>query len=76
LRSKVRAVRSDISMSMRIYIHDGEADGKLNPDTRAGLKKYQEAEGLKVTGTLNGITLQKMSIPLTEKQQAMMKATM
>ncbi len=56
--------------------YSGEADGKLNPDTRAGLKKYQEAEGLKITGTLNAVTLQKMSIPLTEKQQAMTKATM
>jgi peptidoglycan hydrolase-like protein with peptidoglycan-binding domain len=53
--------------------YSGESDGKLNPDTRAGLKKYQEAEGLKVTGTLNGVTLQKMNIPLTDKQQAMMK---
>src|SRR5919202_3743330 len=53
--------------------YTGEADGKLNPDTRAGLKKYQEAEGLKVTGTLNAVTLEKMNIPLTDKQQAMTK---
>jgi peptidoglycan hydrolase-like protein with peptidoglycan-binding domain len=58
----------------------GEASGKLDDDTRAGLKKYQEAEGLKVTGTLNAPTLEKMQIPLTdkqketvEKQKAMMK---
>src|SRR6185436_5054946 len=33
----------------------GEETGKLDDDTRAGLKKYQEAEGLKVTGTLNKV---------------------
>lgn len=49
----------------------GEATGKLDTDTRAGLKKYQEAEGIKVTGTLNRVTLEKMIITLTEKQKAM-----
>lgn len=49
----------------------GEQTGKLNPDTRAGLKKYQQAEGIRVTGTLNKLTLEKMGIALTEKQKAM-----
>ena len=49
----------------------GEETGKLDPDTRAGLKKYQEAESLKVTGTLNKVTLEKMGIVLTDKQKAM-----
>jgi hypothetical protein len=35
------------------------------------LRKYQQAEGLKVTGTLNKITLEKMNIALTEKQKTM-----
>ena len=51
--------------------YNGEPVGKLDPDTRAGLRKYQQAEGLKVTGTLNKVTLVKMGITLTEKQQAM-----
>jgi peptidoglycan hydrolase-like protein with peptidoglycan-binding domain len=51
--------------------YSGEETGKLDPDTRAGLKKYQEAEGLKVTGTLNKVTLEKMGITLTDKQKAM-----
>jgi peptidoglycan hydrolase-like protein with peptidoglycan-binding domain len=51
--------------------YSGEATGKLDPGTREGLKKYQSAEQLKVTGTLNKITLEKMSIQLTEKQKAM-----
>ena len=49
----------------------GEQTGKLDPDTRAGLKKYQEAEGLKVTGTLNKVTLEKMGITLTDRQKTM-----
>jgi len=45
--------------------------GKLDAATRAGLKKYQEAEGVKVTGTLNKLTLDKMGITLTDKQKTM-----
>jgi peptidoglycan hydrolase-like protein with peptidoglycan-binding domain len=48
-----------------------EATGKLDTETRAGLKEYQKAEGLKITGTLNKLTLEKMGIGLTEKQKAM-----
>ena len=51
--------------------YNGDQTGKLNADTREGLKKYQQAEGLKVTGTLNKITLEKMGIALTDKQKAM-----
>jgi len=47
----------------------GEQTGKLDDATREGLKKYQEANGLKVTGTLNQATLEKMGIPLTDKQK-------
>jgi peptidoglycan hydrolase-like protein with peptidoglycan-binding domain len=49
--------------------YNGEQTGKLDDDTRAGLQKYQQAEGLKVTGTLNKVTLEKMGIALTEKQK-------
>lgn len=49
----------------------GDQTGTLDAATRAGLKKYQEAEGLKVTGTLNKLTLEKMAIALTEKQRTM-----
>ena len=51
--------------------YTGEQVGKLNADTRAGLRKYQQAEGLKATGTLNKATLVKMGITLNEKQKAM-----
>lgn len=51
-------------------MYAGEETGKLDDATRAALKKYQEANDLKVTGTLNQITLEKMVIALTEKQKA------
>jgi peptidoglycan hydrolase-like protein with peptidoglycan-binding domain len=51
--------------------YTGEPIGKLDQATRDGLKKYQQAEGLKVTGTLNKVTLEKMGIALTDKQKAM-----
>jgi peptidoglycan hydrolase-like protein with peptidoglycan-binding domain len=48
----------------------GDVSGKLDDATRASLKKYQEANGLKVTGTLNQVTLEKMGIALTDSQKA------
>ena len=51
--------------------YQGEATGKLDADTRAGLKKYQAAENIRATGTLNKVTLEKMNIQLTEKQKTM-----
>jgi hypothetical protein len=33
---------------------------KLDDATRDGLREYQRAEGLKVTGTMNNVTLAKM----------------
>jgi len=51
--------------------YNGDQTGKLGADTRDGLKKYQQAESLKVTGTLNKVTLEKMGIALTDKQRVM-----
>ena len=48
----------------------GEETGKLDDQTRDGLKKYQQAENIKVTGTLNKLTLEKMGVTLTDKQRA------
>jgi peptidoglycan hydrolase-like protein with peptidoglycan-binding domain len=70
-----RANKDQINQAQAILkergFYSGEQTGKLNAETRAGLKKYQVAEGLKVTGTLNKITLAKMGIALTDKQKAM-----
>jgi membrane-bound lytic murein transglycosylase B len=70
-----RANKDQIKEAQKILkdrgFYSGEQTGKLDTDTRAGLKKYQGAEGLKVTGTLNRVTLEKMGIALTDKQKAM-----
>src|SRR6476661_840678 len=50
-------------------IYAGEATGKLDDPTREGLRKFQSANGVKVTGTLNQATLEKMGIALTDKQK-------
>lgn len=70
-----RANKDQIKQAQKILkdrgFYAGEEIGKLDDDTRAGLKKYQAAEGLKVTGTLNKVTLEKMGVVLTDKQRAM-----
>lgn len=70
-----RASKEQIKQAQSIVkergFYAGEQTGKLDADTRAGLKKYQAAENLKVTGTLNKMTLEKMGIALTDKQKIM-----
>lgn len=52
-------------------MYSGDATGKLDDPTREGIKKWQTANGVKVTGTLNKETLEKMGIMLTDKQKEM-----
>ena len=52
-------------------LYSGEETGKLDDATREGIKKFQTANGVKVTGTLNKETLVKMDIMLTDKQKEM-----
>ncbi len=70
-----RATKDQIKQAQAILkqrgFYGGSETGVLDTDTRAGLKKYQEAEGVKATGTLNRMTLEKMNIILTDKQKAM-----
>ena len=70
-----RATREQINQAQAILkergFYAGEQLGKLDDATREGLRKYQQAEGLRVTGTLNKVTLEKMNIALTEKQKTM-----
>ena len=70
-----RATKEQINQAQAILkergFYAGEQLGKLDDATRDGLRKYQQAEGLKVTGTLNKVTLQKMNITLTDKQKTM-----
>lgn len=70
-----RATKEQINQAQAILkergFYGGEQLGKLDDATRDGLRKYQQAEGLKITGTLNKVTLEKMNIALTEKQKTM-----
>ena len=69
-----RANEDQIKAAQKILvdgkIYAGEQTGKLDDATREGLKKYQEANSLKVTGTLNAVTLEKMGITLTDAQKS------
>ena len=69
-----RANEDQIKAAQKILIdgkmYTGEQTGKLDDPTRDGLKKYQDANKLKITGTLNAITLEKMGIALTDAQKA------
>ena len=68
-----RATKEQINQAQALLkargFYTGEQIGKLDDATREGLRRYQHAEGLKVTGTLNKVTLEKMNITLTEKQK-------
>ena len=72
-RAIFRATKAQITEAQKKLkagnFYSGEETGKLNDATRDGLKKFQEANGLKATGTLNQITLEKMGIELTDKQK-------
>ena len=69
-----RATKEQINQAQALLksrgFYSGEQVGKLDDATREGLRKYQQAEGLKVTGTLNKVTLEKMNITLTENRKA------
>lgn len=69
-----RATKNQITEAQSVLktkgIYAGEATGKLDDATRESLRKYQAASDVKVTGTLNRATLEKMGIALTDKQKA------
>lgn len=68
-----RANKSQVSMAQKMLkeksLYAGAETGKLDDDTRAAIKKFQSANGLKDTGTLNRATLEKMNIELTDAQK-------
>jgi peptidoglycan hydrolase-like protein with peptidoglycan-binding domain len=72
-RPVFRATKEQIIEAQKLLrtggMYSGDETGKLDDPTREGLKKYQEAKGLKATGTLNQTTLEKMGIDLTDKQK-------
>ena len=73
-----RANKDQITAAQKL-LRDGKMltggeEGKLDDTTRDGLGKYQDANGLKVTKTLNAATLEKMGISLTDKQKEQVAA--
>ncbi|MDQ3181881.1 MAG: peptidoglycan-binding protein [Acidobacteriota bacterium] len=66
-RTIFRASKEQIMQAQKIL--KIEESGKLDDATRTALKEYQTANGIKVTGTLNQATLEKMGIALTDKQK-------
>lgn len=70
-RASADQIKQAQTMLKQRSFYSGEQTGKLDTATRAGLKQYQQAGGLKVTGTLNKATLEKMGIALTDKQRSM-----
>ncbi|HLM02187.1 MAG TPA: peptidoglycan-binding domain-containing protein [Pyrinomonadaceae bacterium] len=70
-----RASKDQIMQAQKMLkekgMYAGEQTGKLDDATREGLKKFQAANGVKATGTLNRETLEKMGIALTDKQKEM-----
>ena len=70
-----RATREQIMQAQRTMkeraLYSGAETGKLDDATREGLKKFQSANNVKVTGTLNRETLERMGIGLTDKQKEM-----
>lgn len=68
-----RATKDQIMQAQKMMkekgMYAGEETGKLDDATREGLKKFQTASGMKETGTLNRVTLEKMGIALTDKQK-------
>jgi peptidoglycan hydrolase-like protein with peptidoglycan-binding domain len=68
-----RATKEQVTAAQNLLKSKGllatEPTGKLDPETRTALRSYQEANGLKPTGTLNQSTLEKMGIALTDKQR-------
>ena len=69
-----RASKDQIMEAQRLLkssgMYSGDETGKLDDATREALKRFQEAKGIKVTGTLNQVTLEKMGIALTDKQKS------
>lgn len=55
-------------------LFDGAADGERSDALKAAIKKYQEANGLNATGGINGATLTKAGIALTDKQKEQVAA--
>lgn len=70
-----RATKDQIGLVQKTLktrgLFKGDESGRLDEETRAAVRAYQESAGLKATGTLNPTTLEKMGIPLNDKQKTL-----
>jgi peptidoglycan hydrolase-like protein with peptidoglycan-binding domain len=73
-RANVDQIKAAQKMMKDGKMYTGEETGKLDDATRDSLAKFQEVNGLKVTKTLNALTLEKMGIALTDKQKEQVAA--
>lgn len=68
-----RATKDQIAEAQKLLkarsLYTGEETGKMDDDTREALKKFQETNDIKATGTLNRATLEKLGIELTDRQK-------
>ncbi len=69
-RANSDQIKAAQKILIKMSMYSGEESGKFSDEFRAGLKLYQEKNGIKVTGTLNALTLETMKIELTDKQKA------
>jgi len=69
-----RATKEQIAALQKVLkdakLFSGAADGERSDELKEAVKKYQEANGLKATGGINGATLEKAGIALTDSQKA------
>lgn len=74
-RAIFRATRAQIEevqgMLRSKGLYKGEDTGRLNDETRAAIRQWQEQNGVPVTGTLNRVTLEAMGVTLTDRQKEM-----
>lgn len=72
-----RATKEQIIQVQKIFkeksVFNVEVTGKYDESFRVAIKSYQMNNGLVPTGTLNRITLEKLGIPLTNKQKEIPK---
>lgn len=68
-----RATKDQIAEAQKLLksrsLYTGDESGKLDDATREALKKFQETNDIKATGTLNRVTLEKLGIELTDRQK-------
>ena len=73
-KNTFRATKDQIVQAQKLLkrqgLYSGKETGTVDAATSESLKKYQTANDLEATGTINQITLEKMDITVTDRQRA------